>query len=68
LAIDSQRYQSDQPQMPAQPSLPRAWDELPAANVSRQSANQTPFLSAPTRVPSSPAVLTFPKRPGSLFQ
>jgi hypothetical protein len=51
------------------PSIPRAWEELPTApRPQRPAAPRASFFSAPSRAPSAPAVLAFPKRPGDLFQ
>jgi hypothetical protein len=49
-------------------SLPRAWDSLPTIGSARRPAARAETFSAPSRAPSAPAVLAFPRRPGDLFQ
>jgi len=55
-------------QTPMDAPMPRAWDALPTADRPRPSGAQQSAISAPSRVHAAPAVLTFPKRPGDLFQ
>jgi hypothetical protein len=67
LPDESLRGQSEQ-QVVMQPSLVHAWDTLPsAAHPQRPRATTQPYVTQ-SRSPSTPAVLSFPKRPGDLFQ
>jgi hypothetical protein len=65
-----QRNLLDQPtqQTSMDPSMPRAWEVLPTADRPRPPAALQDAFSAPSHVHAAPAVLTFPKRPGDLFQ
>ena len=64
---ESLRGQSEQ-QVLMQPSLAHAWDVLPSSAHPQRPASREQTFSAPSRAPSAPAVLPFPKRPGDLFQ
>jgi hypothetical protein len=67
LRDESLRGQSEE-QVLMQPSMVHAWDVMPsAAHPQRPLVREQPY-SAPSRAPSAPAVLGFPKRPGALFQ
>ena len=67
FSIESLRGQNEQ-QVQMQPSVPHAWEALPSAAHPQRALVREQAYSAPSRTPSAPAVLAFPKRPGALFQ
>jgi hypothetical protein len=65
---DSIFGKSEGPQQPATlPPTMRAWED-PASTFSQAHSESEQASSAPVQRPEAPAVLTIPRRPGSLFQ
>jgi hypothetical protein len=65
---DNLHSQSDQ-QVMMQPTMAQAWEDpsIPSHPM-RNSSSRDQTFAAPSRAPNAPAILTFPKKPGDLFQ